>query len=489
MAYVPIPEESSSLGYFGCGPGCTCAPCRAQSAQLGQWYVPEEETGPAPAPQPREPGRTAGWGSYSLGAPFGWRLGSYLGQPPAGPGTQGVPQAPSGGPIKCANVPGLRLVNFGHGKYTLEPQHKADLARMVPRLRSDAPGITNGTHVLSIEGHIDSSEGQIKVFGMGGDLSLSRAQQVERFLKDSRVTLPTRLTGMGAAQPIGDNRTEAGRQQNRRVEIRMCALGVPHAAGGSSPAMHAVTDTTQVPFRWVCRIEAITQTQTETGHSFGTGVLISPWHALTCAHVIYPLQARELYRTVRVVVSPGYSATSKPAFEANGWAVSERWNPRECVTSIYFDYGIIRLAKPVGSTTGHWRNWLPLSQAPSLPGMSCKLVGYPTTQMFQSDGHLGPSVKITLCRPEERSPSGVIVRSYTEGVTAPVNPYSILITHDADSTESMSGGPVWVDNGASPRLVAIHAGPMAGRKRAVLLSQAVQYDIHQWMNGSLRPLA
>ena len=345
MAYLHIPAEASSLGYLGCGPGCTCAPCRAQSAQLGQWYVPEEESGPAPVSRSAEPGHTAGWGSYSFGAPSGWRPRSYLGQPPPGPGTRRVAQAPVSAP------------------------------------------------------------------------------------------------------------------------------------------MRPVADTTQVPFRWVCRIEA----KTQRGHSFGTGVLISPSHVLTAAHVIWPPQ--ELYRTVRVVVSPGYGATSKSAFEADGWAVDPHWNPRECMTSINFDWGLIRLAKPVGSATGHWRNWLPLSQAPSLPGMSCKLVGYPTTQMFQSDGHLGPSVKITLCRPEERSPSGVIVRSYTEGVTAPVNPYSILITHDADSTESMSGGPVWVDNGASPRLVAIHAGPMAGRKRAVLLSQAVQYDIHQWMNGSLRPLA
>jgi len=57
MAYIHIPEES------------------------GSWYAPEE--GQAWARRPVEPGRTAGWGSYSFAAPTGWGLGSYLGQPPA----------------------------------------------------------------------------------------------------------------------------------------------------------------------------------------------------------------------------------------------------------------------------------------------------------------------------------------------------------------------------------------------------------------------
>jgi hypothetical protein len=290
--------------------------------------------------------------------------------------------------------------------------------------------------------------------------------------------------------------------------------GPPGASRAVSSALRPVTDTTQVPFRWVCRVTAYTETPAQKGHSVGTGVLISPWHVLTCAHVIYPPQ--QPYGTVRVVVIPGYSPGSRivtwarqPAFEANGWAVDPRWNPRECRTSIYFDWGIIRLPKPVGSAYGgghakgggyvsvdNWRNWLPLSLAPSLPGMPCKLAGYSAgpndpeaTHMFQSDGRLGPSVDITTCRPEVTSPSGGIVRSHTEGVTVPVSQYSILITHDADSTETMSGGPVWVDDGGSPKLVAIHTGPIVSAgKRAVLLSQAVQYQIQRLMEGSLRKL-
>lgn len=290
--------------------------------------------------------------------------------------------------------------------------------------------------------------------------------------------------------------------------------GPSRASRAVSSALRPVTDTTQVPFRWVCQVTAYTERSGQKGRSVGTGILISPWHVLTCAHVIYPPQ--QPYGTVRVVVIPGYNPGSRivtwarqPAFEANGWAVDPRWNPRECRTSTYFDWGIIRLPKPVGSAYGgghakgggyvsvdNWRNWLPLSLAPSLPGMPCKLAGYSArpnnpeaTHMVQSDGRLGPSVDITTCRPEVTSPSGGIVRSHTAGVTVPVSQYSILITHDADSTATMSGGPVWIENGGSPKLVAIHTGPIVGAgKRAVLLSQAVQYQIQRLMEGSLRKL-
>ena len=282
-----------------------------------------------------------------------------------------------------------------------------------------------------------------------------------------------------------------------------------------SSTMRPVTDTFKPPFRWVCRVEVITETKNKKSHSFGTGVLISPYHVLTCAHLIYP--PREPYRTVKVVVSPGYNPNSKPvtwarqpAFNADGWAVDPRWDPRQCLTSTYFDWGLIRMSKPVGSYDGarqvkpgqyvsvdNWRNWLPLSLAPSLPGKPCKLAGYSTNQMFESDGRLGPGVKITVCRPEETSPSGGIIRSHTEGVPVSVTGSSILITHDADSTEAMSGGPIWIDDGGSPKLVAIHTGVtstaasgatgLGKGKGAVLLSQAVQDQILRLMTGFLRP--
>ncbi len=55
-------------------------------------------------------------------------------------------------------------------------------------------------------------------------LSVNRAQSVTSFLAQEGVP-PQRLSaqGVGETQPIADNNTEAGRAQNRRVEIYLRA--------------------------------------------------------------------------------------------------------------------------------------------------------------------------------------------------------------------------------------------------------------------------
>ncbi|HEX3897014.1 MAG TPA: OmpA family protein [Rudaea sp.] len=69
---------------------------------------------------------------------------------------------------------------------------------------------------ISIEGHTDSTGNpQHNV-----DLSLHRAEAVKAYLMQRGVD-PARVTtqGMGQDYPVASNSTEAGRQQNRRVEV------------------------------------------------------------------------------------------------------------------------------------------------------------------------------------------------------------------------------------------------------------------------------
>jgi outer membrane protein OmpA-like peptidoglycan-associated protein len=75
------------------------------------------------------------------------------------------------------------------------------------------------TNIL-IEGHTDST-GKRKY---NQNLSEDRAASVSNYLKSMGVPA-TRISnvGYGPDQPIGDNATEAGRQQNRRVEVAIFA--------------------------------------------------------------------------------------------------------------------------------------------------------------------------------------------------------------------------------------------------------------------------
>ena len=69
---------------------------------------------------------------------------------------------------------------------------------------------------VSIEGHTDSSGNNAR----NETLSLERAQSVRDFFV-SRGVDPERMqiTGHGSSKPVADNKTERGREQNRRVEI------------------------------------------------------------------------------------------------------------------------------------------------------------------------------------------------------------------------------------------------------------------------------
>ncbi len=70
---------------------------------------------------------------------------------------------------------------------------------------------------ISVEGYTDSRGGD--AYNLG--LSERRAQAVKKYLEDKGGVSADRITavGKGKANPIGDNKTEKGRFENRRVEV------------------------------------------------------------------------------------------------------------------------------------------------------------------------------------------------------------------------------------------------------------------------------
>lgn len=69
---------------------------------------------------------------------------------------------------------------------------------------------------VAIEGHTDD----VGSLDMNETLSQHRADSVQSYLVQKGIpTLRLSASGMGETNPIADNQTESGRQQNRRVEI------------------------------------------------------------------------------------------------------------------------------------------------------------------------------------------------------------------------------------------------------------------------------
>lgn len=247
-----------------------------------------------------------------------------------------------------------------------------------------------------------------------------------------------------------------------------------------------VLDTTLEPFRSICRIHVRT---TKNGNSFGTGVLISRHHVLTCAHILYP---RQNPNPREVTVLPGQSGPDdkRPQVRANGWAVSPGWRWFDCETDTR-DFAIVRLSRPADVPV-----WpiAPFDYSLFSYALAAHLAGYPALRedpkaqrMFESRGRVLGGIHVLCCcdpTPQKRArltraPSFTPIRDSTQ-----------LIAHDMDSRVAMSGGPVWVFWEGKRVLVAIHAGDIddGARRKAVLLNSAVRQRITEMITRTLPPL-
>ena len=115
---------------------------------------------------------------------------------------------------------------FDSGSATVKPDARAALGTLGGILTSDAAKELR----VDIVGHTDSvpvkksaTVALLKGLGKPANnqgLSEARAEAVADILKAARVDAARITTkGMGESQPIADNRTAAGKAQNRRVEV------------------------------------------------------------------------------------------------------------------------------------------------------------------------------------------------------------------------------------------------------------------------------
>ena len=105
----------------------------------------------------------------------------------------------------------LPLVTFDYDSDRLQPQAFVTLDQAVATLRLN-PDVR-----IEVAGHTDGLGSQ--AYNLG--LSQRRAETVRRYLVEKGVTNPLTVHGYGKSEPIADNGTEAGRNRNRRVVLRI----------------------------------------------------------------------------------------------------------------------------------------------------------------------------------------------------------------------------------------------------------------------------
>lgn len=101
---------------------------------------------------------------------------------------------------------------FATNEYNIRQENIPELDSLCEHLKSKTP------RIIRITGHTDH---------VGSDqhnqsLSLKRAEAIRNYMMKKMQTpgIPFSVSGQGENQPIASNETEAGRQENRRVEIQ-----------------------------------------------------------------------------------------------------------------------------------------------------------------------------------------------------------------------------------------------------------------------------
>lgn len=274
-------------------------------------------------------------------------------------------------------------------------------------------------------------------------------------------------------------------------------------------------DMTKVPFRWICRLRVYLEWPNgEIKQSFATGTLVGPRHVLTAAHVFAANWQNDPATPAKVVainVVAGadglripfwYSKTKPDDWRSHPNWQSSHFDPR-------FDFGLIRLPNPPiayrrfsklkNKTLSFWGNagevdgtfLLPIEVLPeygirTLAGKALNICGY----------RKNDNGRPTLLPATVRSVSP----------TAGKQPVRQLITYAADTSQGISGSPVWYWDEKSKRryLIAVHHGGcgncqtppglddcmmqgvgedcMSDPKIGILLTQQVVRQVRDWIN-------
>ena len=111
-------------------------------------------------------------------------------------------------------------INFDFDKSDIKPEFAAELKKA-----GDFVVKNKDVPYILIEGYADS----VGEDAYNQKLSERRAEAVRQYLVDHFGIDPKRLVarGGGESNPVADNDTEAGRAENRRVEIICCAVIPP----------------------------------------------------------------------------------------------------------------------------------------------------------------------------------------------------------------------------------------------------------------------
>jgi V8-like Glu-specific endopeptidase len=259
-----------------------------------------------------------------------------------------------------------------------------------------------------------------------------------------------------------------------------------------------VSDTTAVPYRWICSLDVTFDRPYPRGRRGGfmrgSGLLVGPRHVLTAAHNIYPDGEK---RPTSIYVAPGRTGRRDPFGRVKAVATSvasEAFGTGAIVRA--HDYAIVTLEHDISSTRqdalggrplGHWGSQvlgqgtvLRVLRRDFLAGKPVTVCGYPGdrcgTERYDPNDH-------TCDKADQATTQWV-----HNGLASTPHGWTRLLRHTADTGRGQSGSPVWIRFRDNRRyLVGIHVAADAPVKSevthnvAVHLSDHVLATVRSWM--------
>ena len=264
-----------------------------------------------------------------------------------------------------------------------------------------------------------------------------------------------------------------------------------------------VTDTRQIPFRWICRISVMERIRTAATETKGpvpaTGVLISPCHVLTAAHVLRSIKRddrgviteRHEAETARITIAADEDTEPFGHIDAKSWVIHPGWNP-EGNTS-HYDYAVITLNTCIGDakfpSLGQTKlcfwggakcgaqtsfDTLPASLAKSLLGADVATAGYPESKNKQMWCFKGSLLS------DSSQQDAVLTKHGSEEWAQ----RSALYHLTADAEHGQSGSPVWILDNGKRYLIGILIQAGEERNTVLAVNDRVVRQIQSWLKQS-----
>jgi V8-like Glu-specific endopeptidase len=244
-----------------------------------------------------------------------------------------------------------------------------------------------------------------------------------------------------------------------------------------------VTNTVDVPFRWICQLWIRRQDSngkvTDTG---ATGVLVSPRHVLTAAHAIKEDKRDDrnqwvTYEATQIRVSPGRDGDDRPLgtydvkFPAQ---IAPGWTSRDPRGSEH-DYALLTLDTPAGDKT-----FKALGNQKLCYWGSAE---YPqATAVRQDPNTLVRATGISAGYPNDRG--GAVKLFTTSGQLGGVVSTRRFMNFAADACQGQSGSPVWIFAGGEYRLVGLLVRVQSGSALVIRITREFAKQLRDWMGSA-----